>query len=557
MHLRNVAIIGGGPAGLFAAILLRRAYPEALVAVYERSVPNETFGFGIAFTRTTLDMIRRADEVSYLQLAAESVPVPAQELRIGSESAFSRGNAGALGIARATLLRLLTDRAIALGADVRFGHETTPDELPDAQLIIAADGVSSSVRTSFGDAVGAHVTPGRGVFMWLGCDTRLASNLFAPVLTDAGLFNVHCYPYSANRSTIGVEASVQTWQRAGMDVFTDETPVGESDARSIAYLQTVFGDTLGGARLLGNRSRWMHFRTVTVDRWHEGNVVLIGDAAHTAHYSVGAGTKMAMDDSVALVEALIAAPTTSEAAETCKTGETSETVEAHAAAAHAAAAPEASARADLEAALTAYESGRRPRVERLQDLADRSRWWWESLESRVDLPVEQLMSAYMSRGGGVTSRKLVSFEQEIVRDALLAWSGERPTDAELDPEFIADFVLSRPLSRGDVALASRVLDVEQSTDVRLVRTEVSVRDPWSAEADRLSAEVGLASAGGELVILSGPHDRTALLDRLQFAERARLASGSAIGVQALIENEDDIVDALVAARIDVVEWVAG
>ena len=327
MLLRDVAIIGGGPAGLFAAILLRRSYPEARVTVYERSVPDETFGFGVAFTRTTLDMIASADQESFDQLKAASVDVPPQELRIGSDSAWSHGNAGALGVARATLLSVLTERALALGADVRFGHSTSLAGVDGAELVIAADGVSSSVRAELGESIGAHVTPGRGVFMWLGCDTQLTSNLFAPVLTRDGLFNIHCYPYSADRSTIGVEAEVETWRSAGMDAWTHATPVGDSDERSIAYLQEVFGDVLGGARLLGNRSRWMHFRTVTVDHWHRDNVVLIGDAAHTAHYSVGAGTKMAMDDSVALVEALTSVTST-----------------------------------DLEGALAAYESERRPRV---------------------------------------------------------------------------------------------------------------------------------------------------------------------------------------------------
>jgi anthraniloyl-CoA monooxygenase len=520
MRLGSAAIIGGGPAGLFAAILLRRAYPDAHVTVYERSVPDETFGFGIAFTRTTLDMIARADQQSFEQLAAESVPIPAQEMRIGSESAWSHGNAGALGIARATLLSVLTERAVALGADVRFDEGVALDELDAVELVIAADGVSSSTRGELGDSIGAQVTPGRGVFMWLGCDIQLTSNLFAPVLTDDGLFNIHCYPYADNRSTIGVEASVETWRSAGMDAWTDATALGDSDERSIAYLQRTFGDVLGGAHLLGNRSRWMHFRTVTVDQWHRGNVVLIGDAAHTAHYSVGAGTKMAMEDSVALVDALIA-----------------------------------DASPDLETALATYEAKRRPAVERLQDLADRSRWWWESLSARVDLPVAQLMSAYMSRGGGVTSRKLVAFEEEIVRDAISAWSGEDLSTGPLDPESISQFVLSRPLNLGTTVLDSRVFD-SASTPLRLGRARVDIRDPWSSEADQASSEVAEVSTNAEVVILSGPSGRAALLDRLQFAERARLNSSSAIGVQAQLENEDDIVDALLASRIDVVEWIA-
>jgi len=230
---------------------------------------------------------------------------------------------------------------------------------------------------------------------------------------------------------------------------------------------------------------------------------------------------MAMDDSVALVGALTEEPSD-----------------------------------DLNAALSRYENARRPRVERLQDLADRSRWWWESFGSRVDLPVAQLMSAYMSRGGGVTSRKLALSEQEIVRDAMLAWAGELPPGDKLDPDSISRFVLSRPLTLGDTNLATRVLDPEQR-DVRFIRARVDVHDPWGAYADRLSSELASTIHDADLVILSGESGRSALLDRLQFAERARQSAPFAIGVQAPKENEDDIVDALLASRIDAVEWIVG
>ena len=210
MRLRRVEVIGGGPAGLFAARLIKERMPRASVRVSERSVPDDTFGFGVAFTARTLHVVAEAERATFDRLIQASVPMPPQEMLIDGVSVRAKGTGGGIAIARSRLLAVLLDEAARAGVEVDLGMERNLGGVRDADLVIAADGAGSRTRAELAEHLGGRAVPGRGVFMWLGCATRLRSNLFVPVRTEHGLFTIHGYPYAEERSTLGVEADVGT-----------------------------------------------------------------------------------------------------------------------------------------------------------------------------------------------------------------------------------------------------------------------------------------------------------------------------------------------------------
>jgi anthraniloyl-CoA monooxygenase len=537
MQLGRVEVIGGGPSGLFAARLIKERMPRVSVRVTERSVPDETFGFGVAFTARTLSAVAEAERATFDRLVRASVPMPQQEMLIDGVSVRAKGNGGGIAIARSRLLAVLLDEAVRAGVDVDLGVERHLGDVRDADLVIAADGAASRTRAELTEHLGGRVVPGRGVFMWLGCATRLRSNLFVPVRTEHGLFTIHGYPYADERSTLGVEADVQTWRRAGMDTATERTPPAESDTFSIDYLQAAFTGALGGAELLGNRSRWMHFRTVSLPRWHHENIVLIGDAAHTAHYSVGSGTKMALEDAIVLADSLTAV-----------------------------------AEASLAGALRQYEAIRRPRVEALQDAAVRSQRWWDSIGHRLDLPAPQLMLAYLSRGGMVSASRLAGSDPGLLRAGLAAFAGAEPSNGDLAD--VRTWVLSRAYEGTALHASGRVLDENRQPGYREVHgepiavtglraanpegtlaavLETDVDDPWSPAGDEmLDRCLALAKAGADGVRLQGRPGRPALLDRLALAERIRRQTTLFTVIDAHADHIDDLVDGIVAGRADLV-----
>jgi anthraniloyl-CoA monooxygenase len=520
MRLDSIAVLGGGPGGLYAARLFKLAYPDAVVRVHEQGTPATTFGFGVAVAGRTQRNLEDADPATQADILAAGRP---HDMRMVVDGHSARVHNGPLiGIARTELLAVLDRHARAAGVELHYGERRSLADL-DADLVIVADGVNSQTRTEHAAAFGAEVDVAGGLYLWAGADFALDTAIFAPVTTTHGTFVTHAYPYSPDRSTFLIETDEATWRAAGFDTTTDATAPNDSDTASLAYLQEAFAEHLQGHHLIGNRTRWMRFRTVHCRRWTHGNAVLLGDAAHTAHYSVGSGTKLAMEDAIALRDAVAAAP-------------------------------------DLPSAFATYERERRPQVERIQDLARRSRRWWDSFPRRTDLPVDQLMLAYMTRTGNVGLERFASTNPDTVRRGLAQFAEVPPAQVPVDG--LVDWILDRPLGRGTRILPPAERDrlsapapelAEPPTEADLARVTVTVADPWSTDGDHLVKQLhDLAVAGWRGFWLTGPSDRASVLDRLDLGERLRCETAGLVVVDGPPTCLDDLAAGVAAGRTDLV-----
>ncbi|WP_432563466.1 bifunctional salicylyl-CoA 5-hydroxylase/oxidoreductase [Kineococcus sp. SYSU DK003] len=363
----RVACRGGGPAGLFSAILLKLADPAHEVTVYERNAVDDTFGFGVVFSEETLGNLRAADPVSIARIEAEFRHWSAIDVDFLGSVERSDGHAFAA-LARKRLLQILTERALELGVDVR--HSTPSPDLAELRashdLVIAGDGVNSATRNSAPGVFGASVDVRTSKYVWFGTTRPFNCFTFFFVDTPHGMFWAHVYPFDDTTSTFIVETDEETWERAGLAEFAarPRTP-GVNDEASLAFCEKIFSDVLDGHPLLGNNSGWLNFGVVRNERWSDGNVVLLGDAAHTAHFSIGSGTKLALEDAIALVAAVTAHDT-------------------------------------VEHALAAYEADRRPVVASLQRSAQTSLEWFEGAARYRDLDPAQFTAALLTRSQRIT-----------------------------------------------------------------------------------------------------------------------------------------------------------
>ncbi|MBG6098018.1 FAD-dependent monooxygenase [Nocardioides luteus] len=509
MELRSVAVLGGGPGGLYVARLVKLRHPECAVDLYEQSPPHQTFGFGVGLATRTQRNLEAADPASLAAIVERSFQHEmAMEVR-GQRSLLPVDNLIAIG--RSTLLDVLRQYAEEAGVRLHYGERVSAAEL-DVELVIAADGVSSATREEAADAFGATVDTHESLYLWCGTDFALPSALFVPVETEHGTFVAHGYPYAPDRSTFLVETDEETWRRAGFDLTTARTRFDQTDEESLAYLSAAFKDELEGHSLIGNRTRWLQFRTVRCARWHQRNVVLLGDAAHTAHYSIGSGTKLAMEDGIALDAALAAAP-------------------------------------DLPTALDRYETERRPAVEHLQDTARRSMRWWDTFPDRLDLPVDQLLIAYMTRAGKVSVDRFAVLADDVVRRGLSQYAGCAVSDVPDDAR--TPWILSRPLARDGKAWPSRLVSVEELG----VHDEVvvDVRDPWGPEGDALVKQLatGIGQPAGR-VLLRAEDDLGSTLTMFDLGERLRRETGSVVAARVDERWTENAVAALASGRIDLV-----
>ncbi|MEU3721445.1 bifunctional salicylyl-CoA 5-hydroxylase/oxidoreductase [Streptomyces sp. NPDC031705] len=365
----RTAVVGGGPGGLYAAALLARR--GHAVEVWERNAPDDTFGFGVVLSDETLGGIERADTAVHAALAAEFVRWDDVDV-VHRGRLLTSGGHGFAALGRRRLLEILHERCAALGVRLRFRTEA-PDafELANAyDLVVAADGVHSATRARGAARFRPTETPGRCRYIWLAADFALDSFRFEIAETEHGVMQLHGYPYAADASTVIVEMREEVWRAAGLDLC--------DEAESVSRCAKTFGEALRGRPLHGNRSAWTRFRTVVNEHWSHGNVVLLGDAAHTAHFSIGSGTKLAVEDALALAEALDRQP-------------------------------------DVPSALAAYEEERRPAVASTQRAAAASMRWFEELAGYVDQPARQFAFNLLTRSRRVTHDNLRLRDERFTR----------------------------------------------------------------------------------------------------------------------------------------------
>jgi len=328
-----INVIGGGPAGLYFALLMKRHDASHEVTVYERNPPDATFGWGVVFSGRTLRNLREADPESHRLLTESFETWDNVDVVLRDSKITVRGNDFS-GVARLRLLNILQERCRELGVELRFNTavEDVDALAAGCDLLVGADGVGSLVRERYAEEFRPTLDAGRNKYIWYGTRRLFHGLTLTFRETEAGVFAAHSYKFGKGLSTFIVECDEGTWARAGLDRM--------ADAETRGYLSRVFGRDLEGEELLSNNSRWINFLLVRNGRWSRGNVVLLGDALHTAHFSIGSGTKLAMEDSIALFRHV-------------------------------------SSGADVPTALAEFERARRPVIEEYQQAAHESRVWFE------------------------------------------------------------------------------------------------------------------------------------------------------------------------------------
>jgi anthraniloyl-CoA monooxygenase len=298
--MKRIVCLGGGPAGLYSAILFKKALPRAKVEIYERNRPGDTFGWGVVFSDKTMQGFRDVDTPTHDAIVGSFHHWDDVDVHFGGRVVRSGGH-GFCGISRKRLLNIFQERAASLGVEQSFEHEVLDDAIGPADLVVASDGVNSLQRSRQAHVFKPHIDVRKCRYIWLGTEQKFPAFTFAFEKTEHGWFQIHAYQFSAELSTVIVETREETWRAHGLDRRDTE--------ESIAFCEGLFGRYLGGHRLISNArhlrgSAWLNFNRVLCERWHHGNLVLIGDAAHTAHFGIGSGTKLAMEDAMSLVSNL-------------------------------------------------------------------------------------------------------------------------------------------------------------------------------------------------------------------------------------------------------------
>jgi anthraniloyl-CoA monooxygenase len=441
----RIAVVGGGPGGLYFAALTKQLSPGCEITVWERNAADDTFGFGVVFSDETLGGIEHADPQVYAAMEREFARWDDIDVHYRGQVITSGGH-GFAAISRRRLLYILQQRCAALGVQMYFRAEAPDPATLSAgyDLVIAADGANSVTRAKFAAEFGPDVEVRQCKYIWLSTDLVFDAFKFYIVQTPYGVMQVHGYPYDATGSTFIVEMHIDVWRTAGFaDLAPEGLPPGQSDEASIARIRELLAGILAGHAVEANNSRWISFGTLRCRSWRCRNVVLLGDAAHTAHFSIGSGTKLAMEDALALAACLSEQP-------------------------------------DVESALVAYEAERRPVVESTQRAAQASLEWFENLGQYIHQDPEQFAFNIITRSRRVTHDNLRLRDPEFT--------------ARMDAWFAADCA-KRGLGHGQAVppmfQPMRLRELELKN-----RVVVSAMDMYSAD-DGIPSDFHLVHLGGK------------------------------------------------------------
>ncbi len=409
----KIIILGAGPAGLYCGLLIKKANPAHEITILERNPADITYGWGVVFSDRTLASFQRADYKTYEQIRDQFVIWDTINVRYRGETIRCGGHVIA-SISRKHLLNILQRRCSELGIILRFGCEINNlADLPEYDLLIAADGLNSVVRKNYPAYFKPNLKLGKARYIWLGAQKVLDAFTFIFRENKHGLFQVHAYPFSGTTATFIVECDEETWLNAGLDKA--------DEAESIAYCEQLFVDDLGGATLLSNNSKWISFPTLKTQHWHHQGAVLLGDSAHTAHFSIGSGTKLAMEDAIALASS----------------------IDQH---------------SDLEAALNEYELERKPVVEVFQRAAHESQTYFETIKRYLGLDPMQFTFQLLTRSGRISYDNL-RLRDAHFGDAVNRWYMHKASGSHT---IVAPPPMFAPLRLRGLTLPNRVVLLQRS-----------------------------------------------------------------------------------------------
>jgi len=367
----KINVIGGGPAGLYFAILMKKTEVSHRIKIYERNGPNDTFGWGVVFSGKTLANLRAADEISHAEITKQFAAWDNVDVVHRSDKVSIHGNSFS-GIARLQLLKILQRRAEELGVEIEFHNEihNIEEMRNDCDLLLAADGVNSTVRLNYVEQLQPELDLRTNRYIWFGTNQLFHGLTLTFRENSAGVFAAHSYKFNPTTSTFIVECDPETWDKAGFESMSDD------DTR--AYLGEVFAKDLQGHKLLSNNSKWINFLLVKNKNWFFENLVLIGDALHTAHFSIGSGTKLAIEDAIALAESFQQNP-------------------------------------NVLDALTHFTETRRPVILNYQAAAFESMLWFENAARYMHLSPLELAFSLMTRSGRVSYEDLKRRDSAFIR----------------------------------------------------------------------------------------------------------------------------------------------